>query len=51
MQEEAQDCLASQMNLYLDTVSSLTQKYAHCKQHCLDKNDQLRKDLADVADE
>ena len=51
MQEDAQDCVAVQMNLYLDTVSSLTQRYADCKESCLAKNPEIRKELADMADE
>ena len=39
------------MNLYLDTVSSLTQRYVTCKQSCLDKNPDLVKELNDIADE
>ena len=39
------------MNLYLDSVSALTSRYAFCKHNCLDKNAELRKDLADMADE
>ena len=51
LQEDAQDCLASQMNLYLDTVNALTSRYNHCKADCIAKNETLRKDLADIADE
>lgn len=51
LQEDAQDCLANSMNLYLDSVSALTSRYAHCKSLCLEKNVELRKDLADMADE
>ena len=51
MQEDAQDCHANQMNLYLDTISSLTQRYDTCKQICLNKSPELCKEIADMADE
>eukprot|EP00353_Schmidingerella_taraikaensis_P006216 CAMPEP_0185574374 /NCGR_PEP_ID=MMETSP0434-20130131/5859_1 /TAXON_ID=626734 ORGANISM="Favella taraikaensis, Strain Fe Narragansett Bay" /NCGR_SAMPLE_ID=MMETSP0434 /ASSEMBLY_ACC=CAM_ASM_000379 /LENGTH=55 /DNA_ID=CAMNT_0028190921 /DNA_START=326 /DNA_END=493 /DNA_ORIENTATION=+ len=51
MQEDAQECLAGQMNLYLDSVSALTSRYALCKEECLSKNAELKKDLADMDDE
>ena len=47
MQQEASDCLANQMNLYLDTVSALTSRYGLCKAKCLETNIELRKELAD----
>ena len=39
------------MNLYLDTISALTQRYSLCKQDCLDQNSQLRQDLSDMEDD
>ena len=39
------------MNLYLDSVSALTARYAHCKEGCLEKNAELRKEIADMEDE
>ena len=39
------------MNLYLDTVSSVNNRYAICKKSCLDSNDELRKEIADIEDE
>ena len=39
------------MNMYLDTVGSLTSKYAVCKEECLEKNSELKKELQDVAEE
>ena len=39
------------MNLYLDTISSLTQRYANCKKVCLDSNPELVKELQDMEDE
>ena len=51
LQDDAQECLAGQMNLYLETVAALTGKYATCKDACLASNPELRKDIADIADE
>ena len=51
LQEDAQECLAGGMNLYLDSVSALTQRYAFCKKECLETNAELRKDLEDMQDE
>lgn len=39
------------MNLYLDSVSALTQRYATCKASCIEENATLRQELADIEDE
>ena len=51
LQEDATECLAGQMNLYLETVAALTGRYAVCKHKCLANNAELRKEIADIEDE
>jgi hypothetical protein len=45
LQNEAERCYAMQLNKYIDSVQGLGKRYNHCKEHCLELDPDLAKEL------